>query len=67
MIIKLDKDFHGFVDEVENNETQYIESEGEMINNPKYNSKNELKDVEAKLKQYEEEYYKSQHEGLPTE
>jgi hypothetical protein len=35
MIIKLDKDFHGFDKEVENNEPQYIESEGDMINNPK--------------------------------
>ncbi len=29
-----------------------------MIINPKYNNNNELKNVEAKLKQYEEEYNK---------
>ncbi len=33
-----------------------------MIINPKYNSKNELGDVKAILKQCEETYYKSQHE-----
>ena len=33
-----------------------------MIINPKYNNNNELKNVEAKLKQYEEEYNKTQHE-----
>ena len=31
-----------------------------MIINPKYNSENELKNVQAKLKQYEEEYNETQ-------
>jgi len=51
-IIKLNKEFHGFED-VEDNEPQYIESEFEdMIINPKYNMNNQLKNTEAKLKQY---------------
>ncbi len=33
-----------------------------MIYNPKYNFNNQLKNAEAKLKQYEEEYIKMQHE-----
>ncbi len=50
--IKLNKEFHGIVDE---NEPEYIESDlGDMVINPKYNRENELKNVEAKLKQYEE-------------
>jgi hypothetical protein len=61
-IIKLNKEFHG-VEDVEDNEPQYIESEFEdMIINPKYNINNQLKNAEAKLKQYEEEYIKTQHE-----
>ncbi len=41
--IKLNKEFHG-VEDVEDNEPQYIESEFEdMIINPKYNINNELK------------------------
>jgi 1,2-phenylacetyl-CoA epoxidase PaaB subunit len=61
-IIKLNKEFHGFED-VEDNEPQYIESDfGDMIFNPKYNMNNQLKNAEAKLKQYEEEYNKTQHE-----
>ena len=57
-IIKLNKEFHGFED-VEDNEPQYIESDfGVMIYNPKYNINNQLKNAEAKLKQYEEEYFK---------
>ncbi len=33
-----------------------------MIYNPKYNINNQLKNAEANLKQYEEEYIKTQHE-----
>ena len=63
-IIKLNKEFHGFVvDKNEDNESEYIESDlGDMIVNLKYNIKNKLKNIEAKLKQYEEEYNESQHE-----
>ena len=60
-IIKLNKDFHGFVEE-EDNEPEFIESDlGDIIINPKYNTKNELKDLEAKLKKCEEEYNIHQH------
>jgi hypothetical protein len=60
-IIKLNKEFHGFEDE--DNEPQYIESDfGDMIYNPKYNFNNQLKNAEAKLKQYKEDYIKIQHE-----
>jgi hypothetical protein len=53
-IIKLNKEFHGFVDE-EGDEPEFIESDlGDLIINPKYN--NELKDAEAKLKLYEDKY-----------
>ena len=59
-IIKLNKEFYGIVDD---NEPEYIESDlGDLIINPKYNRENELKNVEAKLKQYEEEYNETQHE-----
>ena len=52
-IIKLNKEFHGFVDEED--EPEFIESDlGDLIVNPNYN--NELKDTEAKLKHYEDEY-----------
>ena len=58
-IIKLNKEFHGFQDD----EPQYIENDfDDMIYNPKYNINNQLKNAEAKLKQYEEEYVKIQHE-----
>jgi hypothetical protein len=58
-LIKLNKKFHGVEDEVEDNEPEFIESDfGDMIINPKYNNNNELKNVEAKLKKYEEEYNK---------
>jgi hypothetical protein len=54
-IIKLNKEFHGFVDEED--EPEFIESDlGDLIVNPNYN--NELKDAEAKLKKYEDEYNK---------
>jgi hypothetical protein len=54
-IIKLNKEFHG----VQDDEPEYIESDlGDMIINPKYNNSNELKNAEAKLKQYKEEYIK---------
>ncbi len=33
-----------------------------MVINPKFNNKNELKNVEAKLKQYGEEYNNFKHE-----
>ncbi len=33
-----------------------------MIINPKYSNENELQNAQAKLKQYEEEYNKTQHE-----
>ncbi len=47
-IIKLNIEFHGIVDD---NEPEYIESDlGDMIINPKYNSENELKNAEAKIK-----------------
>ena len=48
-IIKLNKEFHGFVDE-EDNEPEYIESDlGDMIINPKYKiNNNEINKVEAK-------------------
>ena len=60
-IIKLNKEFHGFED-VEDNEPQYIESDfGDMIFNPKYNMNNQLKNAEAKVQQYEEEYYITHH------
>ena len=59
-IIKLNKEFHGIVDD---NEPEYIESDlGDMIINPKYNINNELENVEAKLKHYEEEYNKIKHQ-----
>jgi hypothetical protein len=59
-IIKLNKEFHGF-DYVEDTEPEYIESDlGDMIINPKYNINNELKNAEAKLNQYEEDYNKIQ-------
>ena len=59
-IIKLNKEFHGIVDD---NEPEYIEDDFEdMIINPKYNINNELQNVEAKLKQYEEKYNETQHE-----
>ena len=52
-IIKLNKEFHGFVDV--DDEPEFIESDlGDLIVNPNYN--NELKDTEAKLKHYEDEY-----------
>ncbi len=38
-----------------------------MIINPKYNSENEFKNAQAKLKQYEEEYNKTQHEYYADE
>jgi len=58
-IIKLNKEFHGFVDE--DDEPEFIESDlGDLIINPNYN--NELKDAEAKLKKYEDEYKRTQHE-----
>ena len=61
-IIKLNKEFHGVVD-VEDNEPEYIESDfGDLIINPKYNRNNELKDAEARLKQNEEDYERTQHE-----
>jgi len=61
-IIKLNKEFHGFVDEVDD-EPEFIESDfGDLISNPKYNGNNELKDAEAKLKHYEDEYKRTQHE-----
>ncbi len=61
-IIKLNKEIHGFED-VQDNEPQCIESEfGDMIYNPKYNINNQLKNAEAKLKQYEEEYIRTQDE-----
>ncbi len=63
-IINLNKEFHGIVD-VDDNEPEYIESDlGDMIINPKYkfNKNKELENAEAKLKQYEEEYIKTQHE-----
>ena len=60
-IIKLNKEFHGFVEE-DDNEPEFIESDlGDMIINPKYNTKNQLKDLEAKLKECEEEYNIHQH------
>ena len=60
-IIKLNKEFHNII-EVDDNEPEYIESDfGDMIINPKYNINNKLQNVEAKLKQYEEEYNKTQH------
>ena len=47
----------------DDNEPEFIESDfGDMIINPKYNNDNELKHAQAKLKQYEEEYNKTQHE-----
>ena len=47
----------------DDNEPEFIESDfGDMIINPKYNNDNELKNTQAKLKQYEEEYNKAQHE-----
>ena len=59
-IIKLNKEFHGIVDD---NELEYIEDDFDgMIINPKYNCENELKNAQEKLKQYEEEYNKTQHE-----
>ena len=59
-IIKLNKEFHGIVDD---NEPEYIEDDFDgMIINPKYNCENELKNAQEKLKQYEEEYNKTQHE-----
>jgi hypothetical protein len=62
-LITLNKSFHGFKDVEEDNEPEYIESDfGDMIINPKYNNSNELKNAEAKLKQYEEEYKNTQHE-----
>ena len=60
-IIKLNKEFHGFVDE-EDNVPEYIESDlGDMILNPKYNINNELKNAKAKIKQYVKEYIKLKH------
>jgi hypothetical protein len=58
-IIKLNKEFHGIVDD---NEPEYIEDDIDgIIINPKYSRENELKNVQAKLKQYEEEHNKTQH------
>ncbi len=46
-IIKLNKEFHGFVDD---NEPECIDDDfGGMIINPKYSSENELKNARAKL------------------
>ena len=46
-IIKLNKEFHGFVDEVEDNEPEYIESElGDMIINFKYNNKKPVYNID---------------------
>jgi hypothetical protein len=54
-IIKLNIEFHGFVDD---NEPEYIQSDlGDMI--VKYDSKNELQNEEARLKHSEEEYNKT--------
>ncbi len=47
---------------VDDNEPEYIEDDFDgMIINPKYNSENVLKNAQAKLKQYEEECNKTQH------
>ncbi len=54
-IIKLNKEFHGFENEEEDNEPEFIEIDlGDLIINPKNN--NELKDTKAKLKHYEDAY-----------
>ena len=59
-IIKLNKEFHGIIEE-DDNEPEYIESDlGDMIINPKYSINNKLQNVEAKIKQYEE-YNNVQH------
>ena len=59
-IIKLNKDFHGYVDE--DNEPEYIESDlGDLMLNPKYSTTKKIKDLEAKLKHNEEEYIKTLH------
>ena len=45
------------MDVEEDNEPEYIESDfGDLIINPKYNNDKELKQAQAKLKQYENEY-----------
>ena len=60
--MKLNIEFHGFVDE-EDNELEYIESDfGDMILNPKYNINNQLKNAQAKIKQYVKEYIKHKHQ-----
>ena len=62
-LIALNKKFHGYQDVEEDNEPEYIESDfGDLIINPKYNNDKELKQAQAKLKQYENEYNKTQHE-----
>ena len=62
-LIALNKKFHGYEDVEEDNEPEYIESDfGDLIINPKYNNDKELKQAQAKLKQYENEYNKTQHE-----
>jgi len=62
-LIALNKKFHGYEDVEEDNEPEYIESDlGDLIINPKYNNDKELKKAQAKLKQYENEYNKTQHE-----
>ena len=49
--------------DVDDNEPQYIESDfGDMIYNPKYNINNELKNAQAKIKQYVKEYIKLKHQ-----
>ena len=59
-IIKLNKEFHGYVDE--DNEPEYIESDlGDLMLNPKYSTTKKIKDLEAKLKHNEEEYIKTLH------
>ena len=56
-LIALNKKFHGYEDVEEDNEPEYIESDlGDLIIKPKYNNDKELKQAQAKLKPYEEEY-----------
>ena len=56
-LIALNKKFHGYEDVEEDNEPEYIESDfGDLIINPKYNNDKDIKNAQAKLKQYENEY-----------
>ena len=62
-LIKMNKQFHGYEDDAEDKEPEFLESDfGDLIINPKYNEKKDLKKHESKLKQYENTCNDIKHE-----